>query len=205
LRFVIISEHISFIPNNILDVCEKIHVKRPPKERYLDIMRQSQSKTRKTHTVDNDFLQKIANTRLLSVEKTCSVIESVNMCDVLNIKELHYLNKIEDVPDDIFNVICNVIIEQMLAPDKLVHVNFRDALYDILIYNLDVVECIWYILSYFIENDKLVGQDISDVLTRMYNFLKYFNNNYRPIYHLESIMHYMIIKIFKYDELPKGM
>ena len=204
LRFVIISEHISFIPNNILDVCEKIHVKRPPKQLYLDMMRQSQSKTRKTQTVDNDFLQKIANSRL-SVEKTCSVIESVNMCDVLNIKELNYLNKIEDVPDDIFNVICNVIIEQMLAPDKLVHVNFRDALYDILIYNLDVVECIWYILSYFIENDKLVGQDISDVLTRMYNFLKYFNNNYRPIYHLESIMHYMIIKIFKYDELPKGM
>jgi uncharacterized HAD superfamily protein len=51
----------------------------------------------------------------------------------------------------------------------------------------------------------LKGQDISDVLTRTYNFLKYFNNNYRPIYHLESIMHYMIIKIFKYAELPKSM
>jgi hypothetical protein len=127
------------------------------------------------------------------------------MKDVLNIKELNSFSKLDNVPDDIFNVICDVVIEQMLAPEKLVHATFRDALYDILIYNLDVVECMWYILSYFVENNHLRGQDISDVLTRMYNFLKYFNNNYRPIYHLESIAHYMIIKIFKYEELPRSM
>lgn len=216
LRFIIMSEHISFIPNNILDACEIIPVKRPDKSLYLEMIKQ-QPKMRKynktfieTPTTEEEFIQKISNCRIKTdtSDKTCALISSLNMNSVLNIKELNYFSKIEStekMPDDIFNIICDGVIEQMLAPDKLVHTTFRDSLYDILIYNLDTVECVWYILSYFIENGHLVGQDISDVLMRIYNFLKYFNNNYRPIYHLESIMHYIIIKTFKYDELPKSL
>ena len=216
LRFVIISEHISFIPNNILDACEIIEVKRPEKHLYVEMVKQ-QPKMRKynktfleTPTTEEEFIHKISNCRIKpdASDKTCELIDSLDMKTVLNIKELNYFCKAEiaeNIPDDVFNIICDSIIEQMIAPEKLVHTTFRDSLYDILIYNLDVVECIWYILSYFVENDLLKGQDISDVLTRMYNFLKYFNNNYRPIYHLESIMHYIIIKTFGYDELPKSM
>ena len=217
LRFIIVSEHVSFIPNNILDACEIIRVKRPEKSLYKDMVKRL-PKIRKynkmfldTASVEDEFIHKISNCHVkteTTSDKTCALIEVVDMNNVLNIKELNSFSKIENIdkmPDDIFNVICDVVIEQMLAPQKLVHASFRDALYDILIYNLDVPECLWYILSYFIENNHLVGQDISDVLTRMYNFLKYFNNNYRPIYHLESIMHYIIIKTFKYEELPRSM
>jgi hypothetical protein len=216
IRFILISEHISFIPNNILEACEIIKVKRPEKAQYIEMIRQ-QPKIRKYNknqtdapTIEEEFVQKISNSRLKieTTDKTCAVIDSIHINSLLNIKELNSFSKLEQadkIPDDIFNVICDVVIEQMLAPEKLVHVSFRDALYDILIYNLDVVECLWYILSYFIENDHLKGQDISDVFTRTYNFLKYFNNNYRPIYHLESIIHYIIIKTFKYVELPKSM
>jgi hypothetical protein len=216
LRFIILTEHISFIPDNILEACEIIKVKRPDKSLYVEMIK-TQPKIRKyvktyaeTPTTEEEFIQKISNCRVKNDmnEKTCALIESLDMNNLLNIKELNYFNKIENldgVSDDIFNTVCDTIIEQMLAPEKLVHTSFRDSLYDILIYNLDAIECIWYIFSYFIENDLLKGQDISDVLTRMYNFLKYFNNNYRPIYHLESIVHYIIIKTFKYDELSKGM
>jgi hypothetical protein len=216
LRFILISEHLSFIPNNILDACETIQIKRPDKSLYTEMIRQL-PKIRKynktfveTPSTEDEFLHKITNCRqkVDTSEKTCAIIESIDTNNLLNIKELNFFSKLESVdtmPDDIFNVICDVVIEQMLAPDKLVHATFRDALYDILIYNLDVTECVWYILSFFVENDYLKGQDISDVLMRINNFLKYFNNNYRPIYHLESIMHYMIIKIFKYAELPKSM
>jgi DNA polymerase III delta prime subunit len=213
LRFIIVSEHISYIPNNILDACEIIHVKRPEKHLYVEMVKQ-QPKIRKynkeTTTVEDEFVHKISNCRIKpeNEDKTCNLIESTDMKTVLNIKELNYFGKAEyaeKIPDDIFNIICDAIIAQMLAPDKLVHTTFRDSLYDILTYNLDTVECIWYIFSYFVENDLLKGQDISHVLTRMYNFLKYFNNNYRPIYHLESIMHYIIIKTFHYDEFPKGL
>jgi hypothetical protein len=76
---------------------------------------------------------------------------------------------------------------------------FRDSLYDIMIYNLDVVECVWYILVYFIKTDNLSGEDISDIIQKTYSFLQYYNNNYRPIYHLENIMFYIINKLKKYD------
>lgn len=90
----------------------------------------------------------------------------------------------------------------MLAPESLVHAQFRDALYDIFVYNLDIVECVWHIICNLIENRHLKDSAISDVMTRSYTFLKYYNNNYRPIYHLESMFHYMIIKINGIDELP---
>jgi hypothetical protein len=76
---------------------------------------------------------------------------------------------------------------------------FRDLIYDMLIYNLDVAECIWYILYYFIQNENISDKDTSDILDRCYVFLKYYNNNYRPIYHLESILFYFIAKIYKYE------
>ena len=79
--------------------------------------------------------------------------------------------------------------------------NFRDALYDILTYNLEISDCIWYIVSHFIESGNLNEEDASDVLSKTYSFLKYFNNNYRPIYHLENMMLYITSKIHNFDEL----
>ncbi len=108
-------------------------------------------------------------------------------------------NDTEDIPKDIFNIICDQIIKEITISDKINFISFRDALYDILIYNLDVVECIWYILTYFIVIEKINPNDISDIMQKTYSFLKYFNNNYRPIYHLESIMFYLIAKIKKYE------
>jgi hypothetical protein len=143
-----------------------------------------------------------------AVDKTEEVLAALDVRNILNMKELNYFGKltgVEQLPKEVFNIVCNAIIEQMLEPEKLVYTSFRDAIYDIFIYNLDVVECVWYILEYLVRNGRLKPADISDILTRMYGFLKYFNNNYRPIYHLESMFHYMIIKIFGYDELPAGI
>jgi hypothetical protein len=35
------------------------------------------------------------------------------------------------------------------------------------------------------------------ILAKIHTFLKYYNNNYRPIYHLESIFFYMITQIHR--------
>jgi len=226
LRFVIMTEHISFIPNNILSVCEIIEVKRPSKKMYLELVlnqRVQGLKVRKytkhelepvEHTPETQFVSKVANYKqkwsaeTIAFDHANTVLKNVEQSGILNLKEINNFGKMtspEKVPKDIFNIVCDTIIEQMLQPNVLVHSAFRDALYDILIYNLDVADCMWYILSHMIENGFLKGDEISDVLIKMYSFLKYFNNNYRPIYHLESIAHYMIIKIFKYDELPESV
>jgi hypothetical protein len=226
LRFIIMTEHISFIPNNILSVCEIIEVKRPNKKMYLELLMNQRIQGLKVRkytkhdpdpaesTAENRFVNKVANFKQKwspetdAFENANSLLKDIEPSGILNLKEINNFGKIQSpdkIPKDVFNIVCDTIIEQMLQPNKLVHAVFRDALYDILIYNLDAADCMWYIFSHMIDNNLLRGDDISDVLIKMYSFLKYFNNNYRPIYHLESIVHYMIIKIFKYDELPKCM
>jgi len=122
----------------------------------------------------------------------------------MNIKDTRYFDKIEDqndLPKEVFNIVCDNIIQDMESKKKLNFTEFRDTLYEILTYNLDAIECLSYIVQYFIETNRFNKKDISDVLEKTYVFLKYYNNNYRPIYHLESIMFYIINKIHKHDEL----
>ena len=114
-------------------------------------------------------------------------MNQIELEGILNLKETRYFsltNKTDEIPKDIFNIICDNIIQEISKKEKLSFTDFRDTLYDILTYNLDVTECLWYILRYFIENNFLSSQDITDILNKSYYFLKYYNNNYRPIYHL---------------------
>ena len=182
IKFFIITEHISFIPTNILNSCQIINIKRPCKAEYTNMIC-SQSEN--------------------SINKI-NILNKVELEGIINLKETQYfslIKKTDDIPKDIFNIICDNIIQEISKKEKLSFTDFRDTLYDILTYNLDVTECLWYILRYFIENNYLNSQDITDILDKSYYFLKYYNNNYRPIYHLESIMFYIINKIHKYDEL----
>ena len=97
--------------------------------------------------------------------------------------------------------ICDKIIDQIQEYDKLKFMEFRDNIYDIFIYNLDIAECVWYILETLILNKKIVN-NIDNILYKTYSFLKYYNNNYRPIYHLESYLFYLISTIHEIQILP---
>jgi hypothetical protein len=122
----------------------------------------------------------------------------------MNNKELRsfpLLKTVDDIPVDIFNIICDNIVQKMtaLSNEYLASVHksdttnkysptafteFRDILYDILTYNLDITECVWYIIRHFVQIGKLRAENISGCLLQLFSFFKYYNNNYRPIYHL---------------------
>jgi hypothetical protein len=166
LKFILITEEISFIPDNILNCCQVISVPRPTKSQY--------NKCLKTK-LQSDF----------------------NLNEIVNIKDMR--------SDNIYNLkpyksICNKIIDEILNIDDLKFNNFRDLLYDILIYDLDITDCIWYILNSLIERKRIKNSDMIDILTRTFSFLQYYNNNYRPIYHLENYICYLIIKVHEYGE-----
>ena len=188
IKFILISEHASFIPNNILNSCYMLSMKRPDKERYSKIFKSFHVPKTRFETKDEIPSQKIVDT----IEPEC----------ILNIKEIRSLSILDDaalIPKDIFNVICDNIIKEIENHDKIAIPAFRDIIYDILIYNLDIGECLWYILSYFIKTNELSPSVISAMTTKIFSFLKYYNNNYRPIYHLESIFFYFIIKIHLHE------
>jgi hypothetical protein len=184
IKFILLTEHISFIPSNILNVCEIIGVKRPIKDAYYKI---SQSKNNDNRTTDN------------KLNETSQIIDNVELDNIINLKEIYsfsLVKKVEGLPEDIFNTVCDQIIKEIENYNDLNFLKLREVLYDILVYNLDATECLWYILSYFIELGMLEKSQISDIIEKTYSFLKYYNNNYRPIYHLESIIYYIINKLY---------
>ena len=98
-----------------------------------------------------------------------------------------------------FDIICETIIQKMESP-KLTLLEFRELLYDILIYNLDFIEIFWNILIHFVENGKLNQQSVFQIVKSTYIQMKQYNNNYRPIYHLEIMLVNIINHIHNYYE-----
>ena len=74
-----------------------------------------------------------------------------------------------------YKIICNKIIKNITNINELQYLKFRDILYDIFIYNLDISHCIWYILSSLIQENKIKKENISDVLIKTYHFFQYYN------------------------------
>ena len=198
IRFILITEHISFLPNNIIQSCQVINIARPSREQYEMIARDTSNTPGFIHRISKTHCT--SNTTDINA-KCLEIINRIETNEIINCKETKSFSlvKSELPPKDIFNVICDKIIEDIKSKDKISFVNFRDSLYDMLVYNLDVTECIWYIIYYFIRNGSLSDIDTTNLLDRTYIFLKYYNNNYRPIYHLESILFYIIIKVHKYE------
>tara|TARA_X000000950_G_scaffold289515_2_gene414597 strand:+ start:11004 stop:11951 length:948 start_codon:yes stop_codon:yes gene_type:complete len=73
--------------------------------------------------------------------------------------------------------------------------DLRVLLYNLLIFNLNIYSCMKYILYKLLEKDLLSVNQMSDIIFQTQIFFKYFNNNYRPIYHLENYILYLIIKV----------
>ena len=164
LKFIIITKELSFIPDNILNCCEIIHVSRPSKNTYVKCLK-----------------NKIPN--------------KINLENITNIKILHLYNENLMQP---YKLICNKLIHNIININDLQFLKFRDILYDIFIYNLDITDCIWYILSSLIEQDKIKVDDLSNILIKTFCFFQYYNNNYRPIYHLENYFLYLVKIIHNY-------
>jgi hypothetical protein len=197
----LLTEHISFIPNNILNCSEKLSIGKPSAEQYTKLhISEVPSSRQITDLPSAVFSQKIATLkppnamdRRKSVAKLLSQTEG---SAILNLKELHSFSMVEnasELPKDIFNIICDNIIREMSNPKTLEFTEFRECLYDILIYNLDITDCLWYIIHHFIQLGLI--RNTTEILKKIYVFLKYYNNNYRPIYHLESIFFYLLLQL----------
>jgi len=90
----------------------------------------------------------------------------------------------------------NKIIFQLLDYIYKKNINYtflREKIYNLLIYNLNIHDAIWIIFDKILKDHNLSQSEIEALLDDIYIFFKYYNNNYRPIYHLEFI----ILKFYK--------
>lgn len=161
LKFILITEELSFIPDNIINCCQLIKVPRPSRNTYNRCLK---TKLKKTTPLDE-----ITNIK--------------NIC--LSVDQLMRPNEI----------ICNKLIDVILNVNEINLYTMREHLYDIFIYNLDPYECIWFILNKLINTNKINAKYMPDILIKLYTFLQYYNNNYRPIYHFECFILFLTMKV----------
>jgi len=113
--------------------------------------------------------------------------------DISNIKSLSSDRK----PNHIYY--CDRIICMIKDTNSIKYIQLREYLYDMLIMNLDVTECLWYILKTLILEKHIADDCISPILVKTYTMLQRYNNNYRPIMHLESFIFTLINAIHGYS------
>ena len=121
-----------------------------------------------------------------------SLMNDINIKNVVNIKdvkskvrELHNMNKI----------VCDKILHLIKNYQEIQFLHLRDLLYDIFIYNLNIHTCLYYIVNNLVTESYLNEDTIEKIFIKLFKFLKLYNNNYRPIYHLESFIFYLCIVI----------
>ncbi len=188
IKFFIITEHVSFIPYNIINNSIIVSYKRPKIDKYKKLFTRNNNET-------ESFLKRIIGNFNIN-EKSKKIIKEVTNDSITNIKELKSFDivDINEVPTELFDIITSKLINEIINFKSSEFIVIRDQLYDILTYNIDIYECIWHILSYLINNDYLKDGD-NEIILNLYIKLKYYNNNYRPIYHLERILYSIIVKI----------
>ena len=64
----------------------------------------------------------------------------------------------------------------------------RENIYNILILNIDMYDIIYKLLVLLCEKNKIKENSINKILTHLHKFLFKYNNNYRPIYHIENLV-----------------
>ena len=241
LIFIIVTEHISFIPDNILNNSQIISIPRPSLGYYNKCVN-SMHPNKNAHMYasangiassaiepihsqhddsdsdsdndsdddsdsDSDMIPSSKKSKHKSSASASASASASNVASIVvseNYKNLTSLSNIKNVivnTNELTNpheCICNNIIESIKNPDTINFLKFRDILYEILIYDLDITECIWYILSCLIHTEVLNKDNIIDVLLKTFIFFQYYNNNYRPIYHLENYMYNLITTINGY-------
>lgn len=151
IKFILISENICFIPENIINNCKIINISRPTKNNY------------------NKCLIKKLN-------------YNINIKDIVNIKDIKNDINIDFCYKDFSNKIINIINNY----ENIDFMTLRENIYDIFIYNIDINICFNYIVKKLIETNIIKFDKIPELLKITYDFYLYYNNNYRPIYHLEK-------------------
>ena len=170
LKYILITEQLGFIPNNILNSCEVIPVARPTAAMY----------------------KKIASSSFMKI-----VPENVTNIKMLQMEE----PKMTPPPNqELFHNLCNCIADVT----QIRYMRLRELLYDILIYDFDITDCAWHLITELKRTNALRDEDMSDVLINTCKFLQYYNNNYRPIYHLENFV-FMLINVICANKNPNGV
>ena len=124
IKFIILSQDISFIPENILNCCQNINISRPSRCNYNNSLKIKLSKDENISLITNIKDLKQDSIPYLNIKKSKNKFNIIESC----------------------KIICDIIIDKIINYSEIKFQTLRDDLYDICIFDLNVTNCIWYIL-----------------------------------------------------------
>ena len=155
--YIFVTEHVSFIPNNLIQSSHIINMRK----------------------IKNNII----NETLKKTKNNFNNVDNLVLYNYNKLKQNHNSFYIET------NYVNNIIDYLEKNKDNFTYLELRDRIYKLLIFQCNIDECIWYLMTYYIN--KYPTMKIENILIELYNFFMFFNNNYRPIYHLEKIILYI--------------
>jgi hypothetical protein len=173
IKYIIITECVSFIPMKILNICKILNFAKLNKKNIHALCNKSNKQYFKNLNLSSKDADSIYNK-----------VNNPNIFTYLDISNnMKYIIQHSAICDTYINLICN---------NNYNITNIRTLLYDILINHLNSHECFFYIIQSLIINKLINCNKIGDLIFNSIFFLKNYNNNYRPIFHLESFTLYLI-------------
>ena len=135
----------------------------------------------------------------LSKYKKITKNKELTESNINNLKDVISKNETIDVyKKNIVKKIYNTLIDYK----NLEFIKFRDNLYDLFIYDINLEETILKITFELIKNNYIDEKNYDKIVFENYKFLKKYNNNYRPITHVE-LFFFKIINIIKENKENK--
>tara|TARA_Y100000768_G_C23941289_1_gene665239 strand:+ start:33 stop:398 length:366 start_codon:yes stop_codon:yes gene_type:complete len=111
----------------------------------------------------------------------------LNDLEIISMREPKKNNN--DVSFKPINELYNVIIDNVKILDLF---ELREKLYNLLLYQVDVYESFYSIIKRLYKENKIQYRDLVNINMNLIEFSKLYNNNYRPIFHLERFSLYLI-------------
>ena len=173
IKFIIITCNYSFLPNNVINASKIVSLKVPCKSKYNKISNKNPLK----YNNDNNIL----NNDIIKPNQY-----------IKNLKDKIYLKNLE------YNKNYLYTIYNILITNNIDFINLRNHLYDLLIYKIDINIFIWDLLELLIINKKINNNTINNIIDKTFKFFLQYNNNYRPIFHLENYIIYLLKVINEY-------
>jgi len=207
LKIIILTEHVSFLPDNILHRCKMVPFKRPTATMYNKCLFPSSSASASASSSSLTRKQIPSSAAAVSSSSPASPVSAIKETPVrLTAKfRLETITNIKALKSNMTELtephenICNCIVDIILSPDaQLKYDALRERLYDLLTYDINIQECVWSILRRLLQEGSLLPAMMDDIMIQTYTFFQYFNNNYRPIYHLENFVLLLVCKIHGY-------
>jgi len=196
LRFIFLTERISFLPIRIINNAMLINIGRPNKvninkrfgkhsnivdnlkELYLPNVEYKQSEQQSEQSEQSEQVQSEQSEQVQSEQSEQVQSEQSEQVQSEQSGQSEY--KIVD------ELIMMITDQTTFKISQL-----REILYDLLTYDIKMYDVLNTIIMRLIENSILDLEKLPELMNDMHICMYQYNNNYRPIYHLEN----MIVKI----------